>query len=99
MKKIFEFIRNPFWQDKAMLFILGASGVCLAVYWLLWAIKIKYNFTPFVLASAFFVLNIIVALWAFQKNKLISFLLLGTALLIQILTLVYLRYLFIYQSL
>lgn len=98
MKKISNFLKNPFWHDKNVLILFYICLALIIFYWAIYFLEIRENILPFILGTSFFILNFILAIFAFRKNKFVSFLLIGTAFFIQILTFVLVRYLIFYKS-
>ena len=101
MKKIFilikeilrGFVVNPFWKSLQVIIILGLSLVINGILWYIYQTRIKSNPIPFIFAAGLIVLNLILANFLWNREKLASILLIYTALFIQILMLIFIRYL------
>ena len=101
MKKIIEiiftnlkgFFLNSFWQNLKVIIIVAASLAINALLWYIFQIKVRFNPIPFIFASGLIFLNLILANFLWEKEKIASFILLGTGLFTQILMLLFIRYL------
>ncbi len=101
MKKIFSFLwgtvknffLNSFWRTWPILLIIVLSLALNAILWYIYELKIKQNPLPFFFASGLIILNLILANFLWNKEKLASVFLLSTGLLVQFLMLMFIRYL------
>ncbi len=101
MKKIFHylfsqlkfFILNPFWKTWVILVIVTATVILNVLIWYSYVTKfhVLVNLTPIGYSSAVFLLNLILADIVFSKSQLVSFILVGIGLLIQVLIIVFLQ--------
>jgi len=87
------FIINPFWTSWICLTIIGLSAILNGLIWYLYLTKfhIIVNLTPIGYSSAVIILNLILANIVFQKQSLISYILLVVALLIQVFMIFFLK--------
>ncbi len=90
-----EFIKNSFWRSWYVLVILVISLALNGVLWYIYMIRIEENPIPFIFASGLIGLNLILANLIWEKEKLVSILLISVGLLVQILMLIFIRYLLI----
>jgi hypothetical protein len=103
MKKIFKiiwpilrgFFINPFWEKWPIVVGLGLSLAINGILWYIYAIKIKHNPVPIEYASGLIIINLILANYLYLKEKLASIFLIYSALFIQILMLIFIRFIFI----
>lgn len=101
MKKIYlsflnilkDFIFNSFWQSKGVLLIIGLSLILNGFLWYIFLSKIKINFVPFIFASGLIFLNLIIGNFLWEREKLASYFLILVGLFVQILMLIFIRFL------
>lgn len=97
MKKIIKFILpqlkyfflNPFWTSWIIIVILIISLVLNGLIWYLYLGKYHevINLTPIGYSSGVLMLNLFLAAIIYPKQRMISFIFLGTNILIQLFTL------------
>ncbi len=88
-----EFFLNSFWQNIKVIIIIVSSLAINALLWYIFRLKIRFNPIPFIFASGLILLNLVLANFLWQREKISSFILLGTGLFTQILMLLFIRYL------
>lgn len=103
MKKFFQtiwlqikyFFVNPFWVQKMVILLVTITLVLNGSIWYLYLKKYTglIGFVPISYSSAVLLLNIFLAAIIYRKETLVSFVLLGTGLTIQIIYLIFLRFL------
>ena len=89
------FIINPFWKSPQVLISLVLALATDGVLWYIYTSKLHANPIPFIYASVLIILNFVLANFLWNREKLASFFLIYTALLVQILMLLFIRYLFL----
>ena len=89
------FIFNPFWKSAAVLVCLVLSLATGSVLWYIYTSKLHENPIPFIFASVLIILNFVLANFLWNREKLASYFLIYTALFVQILMLLFIRYLFL----
>lgn len=90
-----DFFINTFWRNWL---VLGSLALTLALNGLLWYIyqsKIKVNPNPFILASVLVLINLLIANYLWNREKLASAFVLITVLIIQVFMLASIKYLMI----
>lgn len=98
MKNLLKnFLQNlkKFFKDKINLFLVLVNILFNLTLWLVWALQFAQNSRPFVVASGIVLLNLVLAILIYPKDKLSSYLLLGTALLISTLAIILFRFLYL----
>ncbi len=101
MKKIINIIKeilrgfflNPFWKSPQIIAVLFFSLAINGILWYIYQTKIKVNTIPFFFATGLVILNIILGNFLWNREKLASLFLIYTGLFIQILMLIFIRYL------
>lgn len=101
MRKIFEIfkgilrglVKNPFWQSGQVWLSFGLSLVINGLLWYIYVVKIRQNPLPFIFSSGLIFLNLILANFIWNREKIASLFLIHTGLLAQILMLIFIRYL------
>ena len=101
MKKILEiiltnikgFFLNSFWQNLKVIIIVVFSLAINGLLWYIFKLKIRFNPIPFIFAAGLILLNLVLANYLWHREKISSFILLGTGLFAQILMLLFIRYL------
>ncbi|MCL5407036.1 MAG: hypothetical protein M1429_00875 [Patescibacteria group bacterium] len=101
MKKIYlilkeiirDFIFNSFWKSWPALLIIASSLILNGILWYIFLSKIKVNFIPFIFASGLIFLNLILGNYLWEKEKIASFFLISVGLFVQVLMLVFIRFL------
>jgi len=88
-----DFIFNSFWKSWPLLVMLFFSLAINAILWYIFQTRIKENAIPFFFASGLILLNLILGNYLWEREKLLSFFLVGIGLFTQILMLVFIRYL------
>lgn len=93
-QKIKEFILNPFWLNWASILLIVLTLALNGLIWYFWA---KYyqdliGIVPISYSSAVLFLNIFLGNLTYRKETLVTFILLGTGLIIQIVYLIFLRF-------
>lgn len=89
------FVINPFWKSLYVLIIIGLSLVINGLLWYIYLTKIKANPLPFFFATGLVILNLILGNFLWNRDKLSSYLLIYSGLFIQILMVIFIRYLMI----
>ena len=87
------FFINPFWKSLPVIVVLVASLAINGLLWYIYQTKIRANPIPFIFASGLIILNLILGNFLWNREKLASIFLIYTAFLIQILMLIFIRYL------
>lgn len=87
------FIFNSFWRSWTVLAIIFLSLVLNAILWYIFLTKIKVNVLPFYFASGLIILNLLLANFLWEKEKLASYFLIAVGIFSQILMLVFIRFL------
>jgi len=87
------FLINPFWKSYQIIIAVGLSLAINGFLWYIYELRIKVNLVPFFFATTIVILNLILGNYLYPREKLASFFLIFTGLFIQILMLIYLRYL------
>lgn len=87
------FLFNVFWLNPSVIIIIFFSLAINGILWYIFQIKVRFNPIPFIFASGLIFLNLILANFLWEKEKIASFILLGTGLFTQILMLLFIRYL------
>jgi len=87
------FLKNPFWKSLQIDIVLGLSIALNGLLWYIYETKIHQNPVPFIFASGLIFLNLILANYLWNREKLSSLFLLYTGFFIQILMLIFIRYL------
>ena len=82
-----------FFRHKTLAGLLITSLLLNIILWIIWLTKIKLNYEPTFFASGVILLNTLLSLYFYRFQILASYILMSEAILIQILTVVYLRYL------
>jgi hypothetical protein len=84
-KQLKYFLINPFWKDWIVLIIIIVTLIINILIWYLYLHSYRQfiNLTPIAYSSGVFLLNTILAVITYPKEKIVSFILLGTGLLIQ----------------
>ena len=90
-----DFLINPFWQSWRVLIILFFSLAFNGLLWYIYQTKIGENPIPFIFSSGLIILNLTLANYLFNRERLASFFLITTSLFVQILMLIFIRYLMI----
>lgn len=101
MKKIFHiiiailrgFIVSPFWKHLQVIIVLVLSLVANGILWYIYQTRIRVNPVPFFFATGLVILNLILGNFLWNREKLASSLLIYTGLFIQILMLIFIKYL------
>jgi len=101
MKKIFSiileilrgFLLNHFWKSYQIIIAIILSLAINGFLWYIYALRIKANPVPFFFATVIVILNLILGNYLYPRERLSSYFLVYTSLFIQILMLIYLRYL------
>jgi hypothetical protein len=86
-------INNPIWKRWPLLIILAIGIILDAVawYWYLSYYKNIINLTPILFAGAALALNFVLSVIIYPKKDILAFLLLVTAILIQIFIIFYMK--------
>lgn len=86
------FFVNPFWITFSVLVILAVSFIADGLIWYLYWGKYReiINIIPIGFSSSVLILNLFLANITFPKEKLISYILLSTGLMIQLFILFFL---------
>lgn len=92
---LLEKAKGYFYLDTLSWILFILSLILNLFLWYLWLFKIPFNRTPMFFSFAVLLINSFLAFLFSRKDVLIPYFLLGTALLVQILTLVLLRYSFL----
>ncbi len=87
-----DFIVNPFWKNWSVLLLIGMILGLNFLLWYTFVLKIKENPNPFILVSGLTVLNIILANYLWNKEKLASFYLLIIILTIAAFMMAFIKY-------
>jgi len=87
------FVINPFWKSWQVIIVLVCSLAINGILWYIYQTKIKVNPIPFVFATGLIILNLILGNFLWNREKLASIFLIYTGLFIQILMLIFIRYL------
>ena len=92
LKQLKFFIINPFWTKVPILGIIIISLVINGLIWFFYLTKYRemVNITPIYYSSAVLILNLLLGNIIFQKQPLMTYLFLGTSVLIQIFILYFL---------
>ncbi len=99
-----SFIKNRIFHDSRAMLILGLSVVLNAIAWYLWYSKIvivgpiynpfaneflgTFNLNLPILALVLIIINLVIAIYSWNKEKLASYILLSIGFFIQILILI-----------
>jgi len=97
LHQIKYFIFNPFWTSWISLTVLAITVILNGFIWYEYIAKfhMMINLTPIGYTSAVLILNLFLANISYPKQNLLSFILLGTALLIQIFFIFFLKITFL----
>ena len=101
MKKVFRlilqvlrgFFINPFWKSLQVIIVIILSLAISGVLWYIYETKIHQNSIPFIFASGLVVLNLILGNYLWNREKLAALFLIYTGLFVQVLMLIFIRYL------
>lgn len=98
--RIRNFFINPFWKSIASLSIVFISSILNGLIWFLY---IKYyrsliGYEPIAFSSTVVLLNLFLATVVYKRESLASYILLSTALTVQIIFIVFLRFLSVTQA-
>ena len=74
---------------------LVLSLAACGVLWYIYTSRLRENPIPFIYTTALIILNVVLANFLWNRQRLASFLLIYTALFVQILMLLFVRYLFL----
>lgn len=88
-----DLIFNSFWRTRAVLLIVVLSLILNAILWYYFKVRIKENSLPFIFATGLIFLNLLLGNFLWEKEKLASYFLILVGFFIQILMLVFLRFL------
>jgi len=86
-----DFFINPFWKSWQVLALITLSFAINGFLWYFYFLKIKENPIPFIFSSGLIFLNLVLANYLWNREKLASFFLLAVAFFTQILMLVFIR--------
>lgn len=91
------FFVNQFWTSFPVIIILILSIVLNGIIWFQYIEKYRevINSTPIIYSSAVFILNLFLAAISYPKEKLISWVLISIALLIQVFILFFVKTVFL----
>jgi len=89
------FVFNPFWKSPVVLISLVLALATDGVLWYIYTSKLHENPIPFIFASVLIILNFVLANFLWNREKLASYFLIYTALFVQILMLLFIRYFFL----
>ena len=89
------FFVNPFWKSKLNIVILAISLAISAVLWYIYAVRIHSFLNYFLFASGIIVINTILANMFYNRERILSLILLFVALFSQLLIISFIRFLFI----
>lgn len=94
IQQIKAFIINPFWLNGGAILLIILTLAVNALVWYLWIKKYQdlIGVVPISYSSAVIVLNIFLGNLTYRKETLVTFILLGTGLIIQIIYLIFLRF-------
>jgi hypothetical protein len=92
-----NFFTNRFWQTFLVWIILGLTLLAHAAIWYFYFSSLKsiIGITQIFYSSGAIILNLFLANLVYEKESLASFILLGVALLIQILFIIFLKVLLV----
>lgn len=93
VKQLKYFFVNSFWLTWPVIVIIAISILIDAIVWYEYVNKYRdfVNITPIAYSSAVLILNIMLANILFPKEKVMSYILLGSGFLIQIFILFFLK--------
>jgi len=86
-----DFFINPFWKSWWVLVVIVVSFVINSFLWYFYFLKIKENPIPFIFSSGLIFLNLVLANYLWNREKLASFFLLTVALFTQLLMLIFIK--------
>lgn len=103
MKKIFKiilgslrgFFINPFWKARENIVILFLTLAISAILWYIYAVRIHLFLNYFLFASGLILINTSLANLFYNRERILSLILLLTALFSQILIISFIRFLLI----
>jgi hypothetical protein len=90
-----DFFINHFWKKWQIIVILILTVGLNVFLWYTFETKIKDNSSPFLFSSGVAVINLILANYLFNREKIASYILITIGLSIQILMLLFVRYLIV----
>jgi hypothetical protein len=90
-----DFLLNSFWKNWLVVVSLSLTVVLNGLLWYEYFVKIKVNPNPFILASGFILIDLVLANYLWNREKLASAFVLVTILIIQIFMLAFSKYLMI----
>jgi len=86
-----DFFINPFWKSWWALVLIVVSFAINSFLWYFYFLKIKENPNPFIFSSGLIFLNLVLANYLWNREKLASYFLLTVALFAQILMLIFIK--------
>ncbi|HLB95339.1 MAG TPA: hypothetical protein VJK26_00330 [Patescibacteria group bacterium] len=88
-----DFIYNSFWRSGPVLAIIVLSLVLNGFLWYIFETRIRENPVPFFFTSGLVGLNLILGNYLWEREKIASFFLISVGLFVQLLMLVFVRFL------
>jgi len=88
MKKYLSTIKSYLTLDKISWVILFIALILNLILWYIWIYRINFNKITMFYCLAVLLANAVLSFWVYKKETIMSYFLLGTALLIQIFVLV-----------
>jgi len=86
-----DFFINPFWKSWWVLALIVLSLAINGYLWYFYFLKIKENPMPFIFSSGLILLNLILANYLWNRERLASYFLLTVALFVQLLMLIFIK--------
>lgn len=98
--RIRNFFVNPFWMSLASLLIVFLTLLLNGLVWYLYIKQYRniIGYEPISFSSAVFLLNLFLAAIVYKRETLASYILLSTGLTVQIIFIVFLRFLAMSQA-
>jgi len=92
MQKYIGMIKKYLYFDKTSWIVLIVSVVVNLILWYIWVYQINFSKTVILFSSAVLIVNIVLAFFVSRKDTVMPYFFLGTAFLVQIFTLILLKY-------
>lgn len=99
-QKLKEFILSPFWLNRGVILIIAATLALNGLIWYQWLQKYQdlIGIVPIGYAGAVALLNIVLGNLSYKKEPLVTFVLLGAGVLIQIIYIIFLKFFVMSQA-